>query len=111
MYRRAWTKPAASVGDYCNAVLNIYRVPEGPIETRHLKMYSDYLLGFKKEHEKVVTEKIIRATTLTGTAEEILESIEKMREAGISQVAIQPIVGNRETIDAVASEIISRLSG
>ena len=46
---------------------DVYRVPEGPIETRHLEMYADYLLGFKKEHENVVTEKIIRATTLTGT--------------------------------------------
>lgn len=101
----------ADLRDDIVAFKEIYRVPEGPIETRHLKMYSDYLLGFKKEHEKVVTEKILRATTLTGTAEEILESIEKMRAAGISQVAIQPILGNRETIDAVSGEIISRMSG
>jgi len=101
----------ADLRDDIVAFKDIYRVPEGPIESRHLKMYSDYLLGFKKEHEKVVTEKIIRATTLTGTAEEILESIEKMRAAGINQVAIQPILGNRETIDAVSGEIISRMSG
>ena len=67
---------------------DIYKVLEGPIETRHLKLYSDYLLGFKKEHEASVTEKFIRATTLTGTADEIVESIHNMKKAGIHQVAI-----------------------
>lgn len=89
---------------------DVYRVPEGPIESRHLKMYADYLLGFKKEHEKVVTEKIIRATTLTGTPDEIVGSIENMQAAGIHQVAIQPILSARDTIDSVAGEIISRVN-
>jgi alkanesulfonate monooxygenase SsuD/methylene tetrahydromethanopterin reductase-like flavin-dependent oxidoreductase (luciferase family) len=90
---------------------DVYRVPEGPIETRHLKMYADYLLGFKEAHEKVVTEKIIRATTLTGTADEIVASIENMRAAGIHQVAIQPILSARDTIDAVADEILPKIRG
>lgn len=89
---------------------DVYRVPEGPIESRHLKMYADYLLGFKKEHEKVVTEKIIRATTLTGTPDEIVASIENMKAAGIHQVAIQPILSARDTIDSVAGDIISRVN-
>ena len=88
----------------------VYRVPDGPIETRHLEMYADYLLGFKKEHEKVVTEKIIRATTLTGTADEIVASINNMREAGIHQVAIQPILSAKDTVDALAREILPRVN-
>lgn len=91
------------------AFRDIYKVPEGPIETRHLKMYSDYLLGFKKEHEPVVTEKIIRATTLTGTADEIVESIQNMRKAGIHQVAVQPIIDNRRTVELFAKEIMARV--
>ena len=90
---------------------DVYRVPEGPIESRHLKMYADYLLGFKAEHEKVVTEKIIRATTLTGTADDIVNSIENMRAAGIHQVAIQPILSAGDTIDSLAGEIFSRVNG
>jgi len=100
----------AELRDDILAFRDIYKVPEGPIETRHLKMYEDYLLGFKKEHESVVSEKIIRATTLTGTAAEITESIENMRAAGIHQIAIQPILGARETIDALASEILPRIN-
>ena len=91
------------------AFRDIYKVPEGPIETRHLQMYSDYLLGFKKEHEAVVSEKIIRATTLTGTAEEIVEAVHGMKKAGIHQVAIQPIVDNQKTVEQFSREIISRV--
>ena len=65
-----------------------YRVPEESIETRHLTLYSDYLQGFKKEHEALVTEKMIRATTLTGTREEVMDAIHAMKKAGIKQLII-----------------------
>lgn len=99
----------ADLRDDIVAFRDIYKVPEGPIESRHLKMYSDYLLGFKKEHEPVVTDKIIRATTLTGTADEIVESIHNMKKAGIHQVAVQPIVDNRKTVEVFSREIMSRV--
>jgi alkanesulfonate monooxygenase SsuD/methylene tetrahydromethanopterin reductase-like flavin-dependent oxidoreductase (luciferase family) len=91
------------------AFRDIYKVPDEPIETRHLTLYADYLLGFKKEHEPIVTDKIIRATTLTGTADEIVDSIHAMRAAGIDQVAIQPIIDNQKTVEVFAKEIISRV--
>lgn len=99
----------ADLRDDIMAFRDIYKVPEGAIESRHLKMYSDYLLGFKKEHEAVVTEKIIRATTLTGTADEIVESVQNMKKAGIHQVAVQPIVDNRKTVEQFSREIMSRV--
>jgi 5,10-methylenetetrahydromethanopterin reductase len=86
-----------------------YRVSDEPIETRHLKMYSDYLQGFKKEHEPLVTEKMIRATTLTGTRDEVIEAIHSMRKAGINQVAIQPVTDPRGTIETFAKEVIKRV--
>ena len=91
------------------AFKNAYRAPEGPIETRHLKLYADYLQGFKKEHEPLVTEKMIRATTLTGTKEEVLESVKAMKKAGIKQVAVQPVTDARTTIDAFARAVIRKM--
>lgn len=91
------------------AFRDIYKVPDEPIETRHLKMYEDYLLGFKKEHEPIVTDKIIRATTLTGTVEEVVAQVQGMKDAGIDQVAIQPIIDNQKTVDIFSREIISRV--
>ena len=99
----------ADFRDDLMAFKNAYRVPDEPIETRHLKLYSEYLQGFKKEHESIVTEKMIRATTLTGTRDEIIEAIHNMRKAGIQQVAIQPVLDPRETIETFAKEIIRRV--
>ena len=86
-----------------------YKVENEPAETRHLKLYSGYLRGFRKEHEALVTERMIRATTLTGTREEIVDSIRAMKKAGIRQVAIQPIVDNRTTLQTFSREIIKAM--
>jgi alkanesulfonate monooxygenase SsuD/methylene tetrahydromethanopterin reductase-like flavin-dependent oxidoreductase (luciferase family) len=86
-----------------------YRVPDESIETRHLTLYSDYLQGFKKEHEALVTEKMIRATTLTGTRDEVMDSIQAMKKAGIKQVAIQAVTDPQETIKSFSKEIIRRM--
>jgi hypothetical protein len=99
----------ADVRDDLVAFKSAYRTPDEPIETRHLTLYSDYLRGFKREHEPLVTEKMIRATTLTGTREEVLESIHAMRRAGIRQVAIQAIADPKETIEGFSKEIIRRM--
>jgi len=86
-----------------------YHAVEEPIETRHLKLYRDYLQGFKKEHEPLVTEKMIRATTLTGTHDEVIAAIQNMKEAGIHQVAIQPVTDTRAAIETFAREIMRRM--
>lgn len=86
-----------------------YREPAGSTETRHLKLYSGYLQGLKKEHAALVTEKMIRATTLTGTRDEVIESIKAMKKAGINQVAIQPVTDTKETIDSFSKEILRRM--
>jgi alkanesulfonate monooxygenase SsuD/methylene tetrahydromethanopterin reductase-like flavin-dependent oxidoreductase (luciferase family) len=99
----------ADLRDGIMAFKTAYRVPDEPIETRHLKMYSDYLQGFKKEHEPLVTEKMIRATTLTGSHDEVIEAIQNMKKAGIQQVAIQPVTDTRETIETFAKEILRKV--
>jgi len=90
------------------AFKNAYRVPDEPVETRHLKLYGNYLRGFEKEHEPLVTEKMIRATTLTGSRAEVLDSIRAMQKAGIKQVTIQAVVDPQETIETFAKAIIKR---
>ncbi len=99
----------ADLRDDIMAFKGAYRAPDEPVETRHLKLYADYLQGFKKEHEPLVTEKMIRATTLTGTRDEVMEAIQTMKKAGVHQVAIQPITDPRETIETFAKEIIRRM--
>jgi hypothetical protein len=88
----------------------VYKEPDAPIETRHLKLYEGYLQQLKEEHVPLMTKKIIQATTLTGTKNQVVGMIEEMRDAGVNQVAIQPIRDTREVVDQVAKEIISRFS-
>ena len=60
----------------------------------------------KDEHEAIMSKKIIQATTLTGTKSEVIEMIGKMKQAGVDQVAIQPIRPTREVVEQVATEIM-----
>lgn len=99
----------ADLRDDLMAFKGAYRASDEPIETRHLKLYSDYLQGFKKEHEPLVTEEMIRATTLTGTRDEVIEAIQNLKKAGVRQVAIQPVTDSRATIETFAKEIMQRV--
>ena len=101
--------PNALPADFRDELMDfvgVYREPDAPVETRHLKLYTGYLQHLKAEHEALMTKKIIQATTLTGTKQEVLGMIEAMRDAGVHQVAIQPIRATREVVDQVASEIM-----
>jgi len=70
------------------AFKDAYRTPNTPVETRHLDLYSGYCVEFKPEHKPLVTEKMIKLTTLTGSAEELQVRIRKMAAAGVNQIAI-----------------------
>lgn len=65
-----------------------YRTPDAPIETRHLDLYKGYVRDFKFEHSDLLTEKIIKETSLTGTPEELQARIRKMEAMGVNQVAV-----------------------
>jgi alkanesulfonate monooxygenase SsuD/methylene tetrahydromethanopterin reductase-like flavin-dependent oxidoreductase (luciferase family) len=88
------------------AFTNVYKDPEAPVETRHLKLYSGYLQKLRPEHEALMTEKIMRATTLVGTKDQVIDSIRQMQAAGVHQVAVQPILDTDATIDQFADEIM-----
>lgn len=88
------------------AFTDVYRDPDAPLETRHLKLYGGYLQRLRPEHEALMTDKIMRATTLVGTKEQVIEAIREMRAAGVHQIAVQPIRDVTETIDRFADEIM-----
>jgi hypothetical protein len=49
---------------------------------------------------------MIRETTLTGTQDEIVETVRRMEKAGINQVAIQPVSDVGQTIETFAKTVI-----
>jgi 5,10-methylenetetrahydromethanopterin reductase len=84
-----------------------YRTPNTLIETRHLDLYSGYCAEFKPEHAPLVTEKMIKEVTLTGSAEELQVRVRKMAAAGINQVTI---TGNRAEIEEFKTHVIEPLA-
>ena len=84
-----------------------YRTPNTPIETRHLDLYSGYCAEFKPEHAPLVTEKVVKQLTLTGSAEEIQVRVRKMAAAGVNQIAI---AGDQTTIDEFNTHVIHQLT-
>ena len=113
LYAFSCPDPAALPDDLRDDVMAFkyaYREPEGSIETRHLTLYRDYLRGLKKEHVPLITEKMIRATTLTGTRDEVIASIRAMKKAGINQVAIQPVTDPTETIESFSKAIMKKMT-
>jgi len=96
----------ADIRDELMAFKNAYRTPDSPIESRHLDLYSGYCLEFKREHSRLVTERMIKETTLTGTAEEIRARISRMTALGIKQVAIS---GGHSVISDFAGNVIQQM--
>jgi len=94
------------IRDDLMAFKNAYRTPNTPIETRHLDLYSGYCTEFKPEHAPLVTERMIKETTLTGTPAEIRARIGKMEAMGVKQVAV---AGGVPEITDFATHVIQEL--
>ena len=99
----------ASLRSAIMACKDAFRAPGASVETRHLEPYREYVASFRPEHAPLATEQAIRATTLTGTPQECLESVRRMERAGVQHVAIRPdFTASAESLRTFASEIIER---
>jgi len=78
----------ADVRDDIMAFKEAYRTPDAPIETRHLDLYKGYVKDWNPIHAEIVTEKMIKEASLTGTPEELQERVRKMKALGVNQVAV-----------------------
>jgi len=100
----------ADIRDDIMAFREAYRTPNAPIETRHLDLYSGYVNEFKPEHAAIVTEKVIKQTTLTGTPEELVDRVRRMQKAGVKQVAVHggTRAGTAKVIADFAEHVIGK---
>lgn len=79
-----------------------------PEDRRYLEVHEGHLIYLKSGEEQYLDEGLIRATTLTGTAEEIIARLRALEAAGITQVAIQVVTKGRELIEEFSREIIAK---
>jgi len=64
--------------------------------------YASYATGVRPDVAELMTERIIRSTTLTGTGHQVRAHLADMEEAGVGYVAIRPVVDIPGTIRSFA---------
>ncbi|MGD0075568.1 MAG: LLM class flavin-dependent oxidoreductase [Candidatus Binataceae bacterium] len=87
--------------------LDAYRTPGESIERRHLERYTEYGTSLQQLHESMVTERLMKATSIVGSPQECVETIKKMERAGVHQVTVQ--IGNvnqRENLIGFSKAVI-----
>ncbi len=80
-----------------------------PEDRRYLEVHEGHLIYLKPGEEKYLDEGLIRATTLTGTGEEIIARVKALEAAGLTHVAIQVVYPHgREMIEEFSRAVIAK---
>ncbi len=84
-----------------------YPSDEDSPERKHLRYYSNYFF-WNDEFNDVLNPEMIKASTLVGTADEIIDTVRRMESQGINQVMIAPLPDPVKAIDSFHENIMSR---
>ena len=76
-------------------------------ERKHLSYYSNYFF-WNDEFNDVLNPEMIKASTLVGTPEEIIDTVRRMESQGVGQVMIAPLPDPVKAIDSFHENIMSR---
>ncbi len=60
-----------------------------PADAKYLQMHKLHLLAVRPEEERFLTEDVMKMTTFTATAAELLDRIRALRDAGYDQLTVQ----------------------
>jgi 5,10-methylenetetrahydromethanopterin reductase len=77
------------------------------VRRKHLKKYSNYFV-WNEEYAPLITPETIKASTLVGSPEEIIETVKRLESQGINQVMIAPLPEPHESIDSFHEHIMSQ---
>lgn len=97
---------ARAYGEYIDKIAD---GRDSPADRRYLDVHEGHMMYMKPGEERFVSEELV-AGTLTGHADEVLERVRALRDAGVDNLALQ-VVGEtgREMIEEFSREIIGRL--
>lgn len=81
-----------------------------PVAERYLKLHIGHCTYVVPEERRFVTAETIRATTLIGTRDELVDKLRALKRAGLGQIILNPSMDRfNETIDEVSRELIGRV--
>jgi len=82
----------------------------GPPEEHYLELHNGHCTFVPERERRFVTPETIRATTLIGSREQVIEQLKALEGAGLDQVILNPPMdGFEEYVDDFAREIIERM--
>jgi alkanesulfonate monooxygenase SsuD/methylene tetrahydromethanopterin reductase-like flavin-dependent oxidoreductase (luciferase family) len=81
-----------------------------PEDRRHRRIHVGHCMWLEPEERKFVTPERIRASCLVGSGSEIVEQLEAMERAGLTQVMLLPSLDKQyEALTDVAREVLDKL--
>jgi 5,10-methylenetetrahydromethanopterin reductase len=90
--------------DYCEMLADV------PDERLHQRIHAGHNCWVVPEEERFVTDDLIEATCLVGTADDVVERLVALDEAGLDQVMILPAFEPRVAVlERVAADVIRRV--
>jgi alkanesulfonate monooxygenase SsuD/methylene tetrahydromethanopterin reductase-like flavin-dependent oxidoreductase (luciferase family) len=87
----------------------VARMP-GTREQRDMLLHTGHCTFVSPEERKFVTAETIRATTIAGPREPVIDQLRALKAAGLSQVFLNPpMEGFEECLDDISRELIGRV--
>lgn len=81
-----------------------------PEHLRHQRIHRGHNCWVEPEEERFVTKELIEATCLVGTADQLIERLHALGEAGLDQLMILPPLEPRfEVLEGIGSEVLPYL--
>ena len=81
-----------------------------PEERRHQRIHEGHNCWVLPEEEKYLTPKVLAASNMIGTQEELLERLYQLSDSGLDQVMILPNFDTRyDVIERVGKDIIPNI--
>jgi hypothetical protein len=80
-----------------------------PKDRYYLELHDGHGIYVRSQEERFVTPEVIRATTMTAAAEDLLERLRALAAAGVKQVAfIPPPEAFSEFVRELGEQVIAR---
>ncbi len=90
--------PAGPLAELHKAYLELHRKYE-PEDARYLGNHRGHLMFVREDEAELLTPDLVKATTMSGTKDELVSNMRTLRDAGYGQVVIQLVHGHEEAIE------------
>ncbi len=103
-------RPPAHLADIWEDYVALVR--ETPLSRRHQRIHLGHNCWVTEEEERFVTPELIERTCLVGTADQLVDRIHELDEAGLDQLVLLPPLDEKEAVIAdVARRLLPAFAG